>query len=96
MSDQIIDVVAHNKQAIIVALHAHGIAKVVVEYYGGGDSGGTEEIRLELENGETVAAPSGVVAYAHASRRYNVNTHSFDVDQVEIREKSISCAVCQG
>lgn len=93
MSEQITDVVAFNKQAIIEALKPHGIVKVVVEYYGGGDSGGTEDVRLELDNGETVYPPDVSVIYAEARSRYNLETRSFEVETVSKKEKPLAAVL---
>lgn len=93
MSEQITDVVAFNKQAIIEALKPHGIVKVTVEYYGGGDSGGTEDVRLELENGETVSTPNVVMFYADARSRYNLETGSLEVETVTKKEMALSAAL---
>lgn len=91
--NQMIDAVAHNKAAIIEALKPHGIKKVIVEYYGGGDSGGTENIHLELENGETVPMPSGSVSFAWNRSRYNPETRDFEKIEGCLEEKPLTNAL---
>lgn len=91
--NQVIDAVAHNKAAIIEALKPHGIKKVIVEYYGGGDSGGAEDVRLELENGETVPVPTGSVSYAYNRTRYNFQTKGVETIEGYIEKKPLTNAL---
>lgn len=90
---QVIDAVAHNKAAIIEALKTHGIKKVIVEYCGRGDSGGTEDVRLELENGETVPVPAVFVPFAWNRSRYNHETRGWQSIQEVVNNKPLSDAL---
>lgn len=60
-----------NKTTIIATMIAAGIKSATVNYAGGGDSGGVEEVNCQWEEGRQVDMGSILVTYAFRAAKWN-------------------------